>query len=84
MKICMTGLIVLMSFSLWLKDGKSPSVGEDEGGFLSGFIDLAEASRPWAKPIHRVDMERMRELKEMGLLTFHQASWYVEVVPDER
>ncbi len=83
MKICITALMMLMSFSLWVNDGKSPSEEGDEG-FLSGIIDLVEENRPWAKPIHRVDMDRMRELKEMGLLTFHQASWFVEVDPDER
>lgn len=80
----MTGLMMLLSFSLWMKEGKSPSVEEDNGGFLSHFIGLMEESRPWARPIHRVDMDRMREFKETGLLTFHQASWVVEVDRDER
>lgn len=84
MKICIAALMVLMSFSMRVKDGKSPTGEEDDGGFLSGFIGLVEENRPWARPIHRVDMERMRELKESGLLTFHRASWAVEVDPDER
>ncbi len=34
--------------------------------------------RPWAKPIESVDMERMFELFESGIITFHTADWYAE------
>lgn len=83
MKICMTWLVLLLSFSLWM-DAKPPSPEEDSGSLLARFTGLLEERRAWARPIHSVDMERMRELKEMGLLTFHRASWAVEVDPDER
>ena len=40
--------------------------------------------RPWAKPIENVDMERMLELFESGIITFHTADWFVEKDdPDE-
>lgn len=40
--------------------------------------------RSWAKPIENVDMERMLELFESGIITFHTADWYAEKDdPDE-
>ena len=40
--------------------------------------------RPWAKPIENVDMERMLELFESGIITFHTADWFIEKDdPDE-
>lgn len=53
----------------------------------TGLFDLimeltGSTVRSWAKPIEYVNMDRMMELIESGLVSFHKADWYA-VVDDE-
>ncbi|NOQ21037.1 MAG: hypothetical protein GQ565_00095 [Candidatus Aegiribacteria sp.] len=71
--------------------GSAFSEGEDshstEDSTHTGLFELimeltGSTVRSWAKPIEYVDMDRMMELIESGLISFHKADWYA-VVDDE-
>lgn len=50
-----------------------------DSGLFQLLVRMVESDiRPWAKPIENVDMERMLELFESGIITFHTADWYAE------
>ncbi len=50
-----------------------------DSGLFQLLVRMVESEiRPWAKPIENVDMERMLELFESGIITFHTADWYAE------
>ena len=81
-------LIVVCAVSVLLSTVAWGVADEDTGGTESGLARLLRGltegtERAWAKPIEEIDMDRMRELLEMGLVTFHEAEWYVEVEEDE-
>lgn len=57
---------------------KSDQDSTDSGLFQFLVRVVGSEIRPWAKPIKNVDMDRMLELFESGIITFHTAYWYVE------
>ncbi|MBD3277436.1 MAG: hypothetical protein GF388_03965 [Candidatus Aegiribacteria sp.] len=73
--------ILLSSGALGLEDEDMDGAESGLAGLFRGLTEGTE--RAWAKPIEEVDMERMRELLEMGLIAFHEAEWYVKVEEDE-
>jgi len=50
----------------------------DSGLFQFLVRTVGSEIRPWAKPIESVDMDRILELFEIGLITFHTADWFAE------
>ncbi|MCD4848649.1 MAG: hypothetical protein K8R76_10720 [Candidatus Aegiribacteria sp.] len=56
-----------------------PEQDSTGSGLLQILVRMAGSEiRPWAKPIENVDMDRMLELFESGIITFHTADWYAE------
>ena len=73
--------ILLMSLILAGAAPEEPRSEQDstESGLFQFLVRAAGCeTRPWAKPIENVDMERMFELFESGIITFHTADWYAE------
>ncbi|MCK4671964.1 MAG: hypothetical protein KAT47_05410 [Candidatus Aegiribacteria sp.] len=66
------------------EESRSEQDSTDSGLFQFLVRMVGSEIRPWAKPIENVDMERMLELVESGIITFHTADWYAEKDdPDE-
>jgi hypothetical protein len=64
------------------EDSRSETDSSDTGLF-SLIMELTSSTvRSWAKPIESVDMGRIMEMIENGLISFHKADWYA-VVDDE-
>jgi hypothetical protein len=78
-------IVLLLTGSVFPYEGESPSTENsteiDLFGLIMELTGIEE--RSWAKPIEHVDMDRMFELMEMGLITFHEAEWYAKVDDDE-
>ena len=74
-------IVMLLAASVLLGGDESPSGGDIADSCLFDMItDISsDEERSWAKPIVSVDMDRMLELIETGLLTFHKADWFAEV-----
>jgi hypothetical protein len=77
--------VLLLISSVFPDAGESPSEEDSTGTGLIGLImELASSEgRSWARPIERVDMDRMLELMEMGFITFHTADWFAVLSNDE-
>jgi len=74
-------IVLLLAASVLSGGDESPSAGDITDSWLFDIItDISsDEERSWAKPIKSVDMDRMLELMETGLLTFHKADWFAEV-----
>ena len=75
-------LIVLLLACSALPAGEESSSTTDSIDIeIFGLIIEISSSeeRSWAKPIEHVDMERILELMDAGLVTFHEADWYAVV-----
>ncbi|MCD4709000.1 MAG: hypothetical protein K8S62_14820 [Candidatus Sabulitectum sp.] len=75
-------LTVLLLFGSVLPEAEESSSSRD--GSITGLFDRLmnltfSETRSWARPIERVDMDRMVELMEAGFVTFHAADWYAVV-----
>ena len=78
-------LTILLLIGSAFSDGEESSTSSDstDAGLFSMIMELiGSEDRSWAKPIEYVDMDRMLELMEMGIITFHKAEWYA-VIDDE-
>ena len=71
-------IVLLFAGSAFPEAEEAPSTGT---GLFSRLMEMITSSeeRSWAKPIEHVDMDRMYELLEAGLVSFHTADWYAEV-----
>lgn len=83
------GSLILALLALTFVGDTAQGTGEDTGASSSGstvfqlIAELTGEERPWAKPIEEVDMDSMRRLAEAGLLTFHEADWFVRIMEDD-
>ncbi len=77
-------IALFLTCSAFSEGDESPTAGDStDTGLFDRIMELAGSTvRSWAKPIEYVDMDWMLELMERGLLTYHEADWYV-VVDDE-
>ena len=81
---------ILLSFLLFLCSVSSDAGEEAESsrdstdaGLLSLIMNMSAGdARLWAKPIEHINLDRILELKQTGLITFHEADWY-SVIDDE-
>lgn len=83
MKIILLTVLLLVGSAFSAGEESSTSSDSTDTGLFSMIMELTgREERSWAKPIEHMDMDRMLELMEMGLITFHRADWYV-MVDDE-
>jgi len=78
-------LTVLFLVGSVFSSAEESSISSDntDRGLFSLIMEFAVSEgRLWARSIEHVDMDRMLELMETGLVTFHKADWYV-IVDDE-
>lgn len=77
-------IVMLLLGSILSEAEEAASAGDSTDTGLFGLIMnmVSGEVRPWAKPIEYVDMDRILELKDAGLITFHEAEWYA-VINDE-
>lgn len=74
-------IALLLAFPAFPEGEDSLSRGNStDTGLFELIMELTGSTeRSWAKPIEYVDMDRMMELIESGLLSFHKADWYAVV-----
>ena len=83
MKIILLTVLLLIGSAFSTVEESCASSDSTDTGLFSMIMELTGIEeRSWAKAIERVDMDRILELMEMGLITFHRADWYVIVDDD--
>lgn len=78
-------LIVLLLTVSAFSEGEDSLSEEDstDTGLFELIMELTGTTvRSWARPIESVNMDRIMELIENGLVSFHRADWYA-IVEDE-
>lgn len=77
-------IVLLLAVSAFSEGEDSLSKGDStDTGLFELIMELADSTvRSWARPIESVNMDRMMELIESGLISFHIAEWYA-VLDDE-
>lgn len=76
-------IVLFLVCSAFAEGEDSLSKSDTDAGLFELIMELTgRTERSWAKPIECVDMDRMMELIENGLVSFHKADWYA-VVDDE-
>lgn len=83
MKIILMIVLLLNGSAFSAVEESSTSSDSTETGLFRMIMELTgREERSWARPIERMDMDKILELMETGLITFHRADWYV-IVDDE-
>ena len=84
MKALLLIVVLLLTGSAFSEWEEQLSTGDSsDTGLFELIMELTGSTvRSWAKPIEYVDMDRMMELIESGLISVHKADWYA-VVDDE-
>ena len=76
-------LLIFLLLTAWAISEGEDSLSESDSsgtGLFELIIELTGSTvRSWAKPIESVDMDRMMELIENGLVSLHEADWYAVV-----
>jgi len=77
-------IALFLTCSAFTEGEEQPSAEDStDTGLFDLIMELTGSTvRSWAKPIEYVNMDRMMELLESGLVSFHKADWYA-VVDDE-
>ncbi|MCK5065150.1 MAG: hypothetical protein KAQ97_07705 [Candidatus Fermentibacteraceae bacterium] len=79
MKILALFLLMFLILTGAVPEGSRSDQESTDSGLLQFLVrTVGSEIRPWAKPIENVNMERMLELFESGLITFHAADWYAQ------
>ncbi len=83
MKTVLLTLLLLAGSAFSEGDESHSTEDSTHTGLFELIMELTGSTvRSWAKPIEYVNMDRMMELIESGLVSFHKADWYA-VVDDE-
>ncbi len=76
-------LLIVLLLTVSAFSESEESLSEEDSTDTGLFELIMECTvRSWARPIESVNMDRIMELIENGLVSFHRADWYV-VVEDE-